>query len=307
MAIITAAQSGNWSSTSTWTGGSLPGPTDEVRSVGYTITIDQDIEAGVLYTLSGGGFVIDSIPEGQTRTLTCSLQTGTTVCLTITPKNSSVIIDGDVISLSSGSGDYVINYASTVYEFDLTITGDVTTSTVSVNAINITSSQTVGTLTVYGDVTSGGTTVMNMSQPSIFIDIYGTATASSTGSAISNTSNTVPVRVGKMVDDVSGRRAINAPFIVVRGEMDQNPEYTVGLTDGSTALLKRWHTNSPPPSDVREGTAYGPDNLLTGTAAIPPAAAVASGVSVDATTGTATTRTNLASTVGTQLAAALGA
>ena len=307
MAIITAAQNGNWSATSTWTGGVVPGPGDEARSQGFNITIDQDIVADLLYSASGGGFFINSIPEGQTRTLTCSLQTGTTVCLTIAPRSSSVIIDGDVISLSSGAGDYVINYASTVYEFDLIITGDVTTSTNSVNAIYITSSQTVGTLTVYGDVTSGGTTVMNVSQPSLFIDIYGTATASSTGSAISNTSNTVPIRVGKMVDGSNGRRAINAPFVVVRGEMNQNPEYTVCLTDDTTTLLKRWHTNSPPPSDVREGTAYGPDNLLTGTATIPPAAAVASGVSVDATTGTATTRANLASTVGTQLAAALGA
>lgn len=59
MATITAAQSGNWSSTSTWVGGVVPGPGDDVYSASdYVITIDQDITVNTLNPGNSGGYFV---------------------------------------------------------------------------------------------------------------------------------------------------------------------------------------------------------------------------------------------------------
>ena len=51
MATITAAQTGDWSDTSTWTGGVLPGADDTARiDNDYVVTIDQDITVVALET-----------------------------------------------------------------------------------------------------------------------------------------------------------------------------------------------------------------------------------------------------------------
>jgi hypothetical protein len=71
-------------------------------------------------------------------------------------------------------------------------------------------------------------------------------------------------------------------------------------------------SGQPSAANVRSGTVYGPSSELTGTCAVPAAASVASGVAVDATTGTAViTAATLRSAMGlasanldTQLAAA---
>lgn len=63
-----AVANGNWSSTSTWDGGSLPASTDDVFAGGFTVTIDQDITVNTLNNgastspviLGGGGFVVST-------------------------------------------------------------------------------------------------------------------------------------------------------------------------------------------------------------------------------------------------------
>jgi hypothetical protein len=75
MANIKAAQSGNWSATSTWQGGVLPGPDDIAIANGFTVTIDQDIDVERLSNSTfgtstvGGFFEITTVGEGVTRNI----------------------------------------------------------------------------------------------------------------------------------------------------------------------------------------------------------------------------------------------
>jgi hypothetical protein len=73
-AIITAAQSGNWSATSTWTGGVVPSPVDDVQIVvdgSVTITIDQNVTVNSI-KLGAGSTVVkkDTLILDTNRTLT---------------------------------------------------------------------------------------------------------------------------------------------------------------------------------------------------------------------------------------------
>ena len=59
MATRRAIASGNWSTTSTWNGGVLPGNGDTVYSNGFTVTIDQNVDIGGANnpTVNAGSFV----------------------------------------------------------------------------------------------------------------------------------------------------------------------------------------------------------------------------------------------------------
>lgn len=75
---------------------------------------------------------------------------------------------------------------------------------------------------------------------------------------------------------------------------------------GSATILSAYGENLPTPDDVREGVDYGPDDIYTGSLAVPPAESVASGVPVDDTTGTGVVKlSDIATVTGSQLAAAL--
>ena len=74
--------------------------------------------------------------------------------------------------------------------------------------------------------------------------------------------------------------------------------------NGTARVLVRYGPNNPAAADVRSGTTYGASGSLTGTLAVPPAASVASGVPVDATTGTAALKlSDVLSGTGAQVAA----
>jgi len=104
MANILAAQTGNWSSTATWTGGVLPGVNDIAVANGKTITIDQDISVTALCqnttggAVQGGWFVVSSIPT--TRTLSVSAGIGGAYCLTATTAGTTSLL---IVSATSGN------------------------------------------------------------------------------------------------------------------------------------------------------------------------------------------------------------
>jgi len=105
-----AVADGNWSSTSTWNDGTLPGVDDTVWANGYTVTIDQDVDVYYLSNhgsipsggpglTNGGVFQIDSNVD---RTITCDYlyAYNSTTCLYITDVNTT-----NTITLNVGTTD----------------------------------------------------------------------------------------------------------------------------------------------------------------------------------------------------------
>jgi hypothetical protein len=87
--------------------------------------------------------------------------------------------------------------------------------------------------------------------------------------------------------NVDGRQAIYASRIWLgRNTTTEARFYTSGGQD-RTLFSEDTSPNQPLESDVRSGTLFGPDNSLEGEVIIPPALAVALGIPVDNTTGTA--------------------
>ena len=74
MANIRAAQTGNFSNTTTWVGGVVPTSVDNVYSNTHTVTIDTNITVTKISNIAengasaGGKFVVDS-NEGSLKTI----------------------------------------------------------------------------------------------------------------------------------------------------------------------------------------------------------------------------------------------
>lgn len=108
MAIRYAVASGNWSSTATWNGGTLPASTDDVYANNFTVNIDQTITVNSLKKISnaspviaaGGKFVVTA---AATVTITAGIlaadhATGAAALLEITAGTASVTVNSSVVS-----------------------------------------------------------------------------------------------------------------------------------------------------------------------------------------------------------------
>lgn len=88
MAIINAANNGNWSSAATWPGSIFPTSADDVFANNKTIYIDQDINVLSLNTTQGAGGVAGGrfyVNQGNfTINAANIIQAGTTTCVTVT-------------------------------------------------------------------------------------------------------------------------------------------------------------------------------------------------------------------------------
>jgi hypothetical protein len=151
------------------------------------------------------------------------------------------------------------------------------------------------TINVTGNVTGGIGSNSGLNVPlrgilltgasTVPCSIVGNVTGSVNAFAIQSTS-TYPVKItGNIENHSSGRIAISAIFLFLEStnmswqfrkyDLTTNTLYTPGVATGHPAT-----------NNVRTGIVYGPTNNLTGTCAVPPAAAVSIGVPVDNTVGT---------------------
>jgi len=200
MANRWAVANGDWSSTSTWNGGTLPTTADDVFSNNFTVTIDQNVTVLSVRNESatginaGGGFNLNA-----GVTLTADVYAGNVAnggtCITInyaSPGSSTIV--GNVSGATQGTG-------STIY------------------AVQVSNS---GTLTVNGNVTAGSSSSGNsrhgLRQSSTGVvningNVIGTQlTTGGNTSAVSMTGGTVNV-----VGNVVAGKAIYSPGISSTG------------------------------------------------------------------------------------------
>lgn len=128
MANIKAAQTGNWSATSTWTGGVVPGAGDNVSSNNFVVTVDvnatvANVTNGTAYAATAGGsFAL----------------------------NNGITLTSNVVAAWAPS----LNCVSTSGSASGAIIGNITAGTGFANAHGVVHSSS-GTLTISGNIAGG--------------------------------------------------------------------------------------------------------------------------------------------------------
>jgi hypothetical protein len=154
------------------------------------------------------------------------------------------------------------------------------------------------TISITGNVNGLSGTSITTPNPAVLLN--GTAVFSITGNlsagqnapALYGPTATTAVQVfGNVQNASNGYMATIAPYVYLDAAVTQWEFRKSNLTT-NTLYTPGVATGHPATNNVRTGIVYGPTNNLTGTCAVPPAAAVSLGVPVDNTVGTASLDAN---------------
>lgn len=159
MAIRYAVASGNWSSTATWNGGTLPTSADDVYANTFTVTIDQTVNVLSLQTGTTTGVTV-----GGTFTCATSQTITATAAVGILPGSASVALSvtagtvnvyANVVGTSTGTVNYegIQTSGSSI----VNIFGNVTGGTIG-HGVQMLGASSVN---ITGNVTAGGGTAHN--------------------------------------------------------------------------------------------------------------------------------------------------
>lgn len=319
MAIRWAVATGNWSSTATWNGGTLPTSADDVYANNFTVTIDQNITVISLNTtattgVNAGGF----FDVSGSRTIVCdTIQAGSQYCLRLysTAGNATIVLTCNTINGSittagttqTGAGIYFAGNNG-VFNCNFTINGNIYTK----NAPGFFSNGTPpnNTVIINGNIYGSDTSGSFSSNSHATMTINGSIIGGTIGGGFQTSAATGTVTVTKCITVNNGQVALNSTTtgsVVSVKEIEQGNvgavpiQGFVRLSTASGALYKgltpsgTFRTLSDPAdiagqvpaqTDVRFGVTY-QSGTKTGSAYIPAAASVAFGVPVDNTTGTA--------------------
>jgi hypothetical protein len=300
----------------------LPGASDDVYSNSYQVTIDQNINVASIRNNSTTGIstgTYSGFYVTSSRTLTF---TGLGVykigpnfpaywmsLIYITGSNLTLNIIGNITNDTTGNSGALSMSGSNV---TVNITGNIITGPYQSNqfVVAVGANCTVNhTGNVYGAITSNtsldgraiiipnngvynltGSAIAMAGTEVISSSLYGSTNAQCNiiGSTISAGQIVVYGTVLKMAGIIYNFNDFSvAPYMIKTFDGQQlewrtrtttnvlNPLYTAGVATGHPAT-----------NNVRTGIVYGPTNNLTGTCAVPPAAAVSVGVPVGNTVGT---------------------
>lgn len=160
MAIRYAVASGNWSSTATWDGGTLPTAADDVHANNRTVTLDQDVTVLSLRTTAGGAAVAGgnfNTPTSGTRNITANIISGSGGVQVLGTCNCT--INGNITGSATTTntrGVYIARLGASFYNLS-----DLPTATINGNLLggSVGAAEAVrldgGKLTINGSITGG--------------------------------------------------------------------------------------------------------------------------------------------------------
>ena len=245
-------------------------------------TVSSSSVYGAVINTSSGALTITGNVTGGTGAVAVGANNNSSGSLTVTGN----------VTASSAASSYGIYNASTG---SITITGNVTggSGSTAPGAQN----QVTGILTING-IATGGTGssahgVNNISTGNVFVtravgNAFGPGNTAGLSSATgANNTSTGIIEVQELEFGQYGMSPVLGPGIrlkKVAGNLVTFPYVDAGA---AKTLVDATQGQMPAATDVRNGVSYA-SGALTGSAFIPLASSVASGVPVDATTGTAT-------------------
>lgn len=198
MAIRWAVASGNWSSTSTWNGGTLPTSADDVFANNFTVTIDQDITAITLRNTSntspaitaGGTFTVTGSSGTRNITLTGTLESGGSSISGIATLNNNTpalriaSTSGQTVNFTSPLGFPVTNIGCSVFiegNAIVNYAGNLNTLISSGNYFQIRNTAANGTLNAVSTLTSNAGSInigaINIAASNYTLNFVGNMTA----------------------------------------------------------------------------------------------------------------------------------
>jgi len=186
MAVRYAINSGSWSSSSIWNGGTLPTSSDDVYANGFTVAIDQNVTVTSLRNSAqspavvGGGFTLNN---GTTTTATNGFYNGSNVQLitfSLSSSQSSSIIGNLYGGLVGGTSATVGGVIAFNGSGTLNIIGNLYSGgQVSCEALKINNN---GTINITGNIDDNNSPVLR-----VIIQINSTCTLNITGNIVNNT------------------------------------------------------------------------------------------------------------------------
>lgn len=305
MATRYAVANGNWSNVATWDGGaSLPGVNDDVYADGKTVTIDQNVTVLSLRTTQRAGGTLGGtfIPI-----VSCNIGAGigfyTNLTNTLTFSTPGITCNtfGDTSSLSNQC--FLISANITLNHF-----GNFNGGNASGYGLRI---QSISTINIIGNVNGGSHATLSSGIQTLAgcnINVTGNITAY-TGWGIENAAGACTITINGTINSSSSNNAIYSPVattvISVNGIVINNngvmaifasrlylgnntTMWTMQVVGGvnKTLYTAGVPLGNPAPTDVRDGTLYGPVNELEGELIVPPPSSVALNVPTDNTVGT---------------------
>ena len=190
MANIAAAQNGDFSATSTWTGGVVPGSGDVAYANNFTVTISDTRTVQAISNAAATGITVGgsfSLLNGCNLTCTASngiLQGAVATSCVTTPSlgvGTTATVNASFTNMSTTNNASAIQFSSSG---TLNCNGNITASSLSAASFGISATGT-GNLNITGNLTSGATALQTANALNItggcIVSVVGNVAATSAG------------------------------------------------------------------------------------------------------------------------------
>jgi hypothetical protein len=262
--------------------GNMPGTSAIATSRGLNITGNC--------TVNYVGNVVSTTSTAVSNTRAIIVGAGAT--LNLTGDCSAGGVNGSLTSTGNNDGIFLENNTT------LNVVGNVFGGFANAGNTGIKLSGTNQTISITGNVNGLSGTSITAPNPAVLLNgtavfsITGNLTAGQNAPALYGPTATTEVQVfGNVQNATNGYMATIAPYVYLDAAVTEWEFRKSNLTT-NTLYTPGVATGHPATNNVRTGIVYGPTNNLTGTCAVPPAAAVSLGVPVDNTVGTASLDAN---------------